>query len=62
MAANTMLEIIGENLETRVEDGEMFVKADNPDEKSRTVLEGFKLHLTELSKQYSKRIKIITEV
>lgn len=62
MAANTMLEIIGESLETRVDDGEMYVYAQNPCEKSRTVLEGFRLHLTELSKQYSKRIKIITEV
>ena len=62
MTANTITEIIGSECDIMVDDALMRVRVINPDEKTATVLDGLKLHLTELSKQYSKRIKITTEV
>ena len=62
MAANTIIEIIGDKCDAVVDDAKMFVSVKNPSDKTIAVLEGLKLHLTELSKQYSKRIKITTEV
>ncbi|MBQ6885616.1 MAG: ribosomal-processing cysteine protease Prp [Clostridia bacterium] len=62
MAANTITEIIGDECIIDVDDALMRVEAVNPTQQTVTVLKGLKLHLTELSKQYSKRIKITTEV
>ena len=62
MAANTIIEIIGDKCETEVSDGFMRIFLENPSEKTISVLEGFKLHITELSKDYKKQLRIITEV
>lgn len=62
MAANTITEIIGDECETVVDDALMRVVVIAPSEFSHKVLDGLKLHLTELSNQYSNRIKITTEV
>ena len=62
MTANTITEIIGDSCDINVDNAKMYVNVKNPSQKTVTILEGLRLHLTELSKQYSKRIKIITEV
>ena len=62
MTANTITEIIGDGCDITVDDALMRIKVIAPSDKTIAVLEGLKLHLTELSKQYSKRIKITTEV
>ena len=62
MAANTITEVVGEKCEVEVSDGFMRLAATEPHKSTKTVLEGLRLHLTELSKQYPKQIKIITEV
>ena len=62
MCANTISEIIGDNLKAEVEDAYMRIKVENPSKSSRDALEGFKLHIKELKKQFNNRIKIITEV
>ena len=62
MTANTITEIIGDECEIDIDDALMCVIVKNPSQKTIAVLKGLKLHLTELSKQYSKRIKITTEV
>ncbi len=62
MAANTIIEIIGDKCFVTLDDAKMLVTVDAPCKETVVVLDGLKLHLTELSKQYSKRIKIITEV
>lgn len=62
MAANTITEIAGDKAEIKVNDGEMFFKVSSPSEQAVTVLSGLKLHLNELSKQYGKRLSVITEV
>ena len=59
MAANTIEEIIGDKCEAVVDDALMSIEIQNPSDTSRKVLEGLKLHLTELSKQYSDRIVIM---
>ena len=59
MAANTVTEIVGDSAEAVVDDGMMIFKIKNPSEQSVTVLKGLKLHLEELSNQYSNNIKII---
>ncbi|MBR6502094.1 MAG: ribosomal-processing cysteine protease Prp [Clostridia bacterium] len=62
MTANTITEIIGSECDIMVDDALMCVRVINPTKETQVVLDGLKLHLTELSKQYSKRIKINTEV
>ncbi len=62
MTANTITEIIGDKCNVIVDDAIMRISVTTPCEKTIAVLGGLKLHLTELSKQYSKRIKITTEV
>ncbi len=62
MAANTVTEIIGDDCKIECEDGYMRLEVATPDKRTKTVLEGLKLHLTELSVQYPEQIKIITEV
>ena len=62
LTANTIIEIVGDKCDVEVDDAKMFVKAIAPSKETIAMLEGLKLHLTELSKQYSKRIKITTEV
>ncbi len=62
MAANTITEVIGDSAETNVNDGEMYLNVNSPSKSTQLVLKGFKLHLSELSKQYGKRLEIISEV
>ncbi|MBQ3057470.1 MAG: ribosomal-processing cysteine protease Prp [Clostridia bacterium] len=59
MAANTITEIIGDKAKATVSDGEMYFKVKNPSDATIKVLKGLKLHLTELSMQYSNNIKIL---
>ena len=59
MTANTIIEIIGDKTDAVVDDAEMIIKVLKPSECSVKVLEGLRLHLTELSDQYSNNIKII---
>ncbi len=58
MAANTIIEIIGDMADAIVEEAFMCIKVQNPSKASVQVLEGLKLHLTELSNQYSNNITI----
>ena len=58
MAANTVTEIIGDSAEARVDEAKMLFKVSSPSAASVKVLEGLRLHLNELSQQYSNNIKI----
>ena len=62
MAANTLTEIIGQNCEIHLDDALFTLKTSVSSESAQAVLKGLKLHLTELSKEYPQRIKIISEV
>ncbi len=59
MTANTITEIIGDKAEAVVDDAKMLFSVKMPCESTVKVLEGLKLHLSELSDQYSNNIKII---
>ena len=59
MAANTVTEIIGDRAESAVDEAKMYFSVSNPCEASVKVLEGLRLHLTELSGQYSNNVRII---
>lgn len=62
LVANTCIEIIGANVVSKVDDGLMCIKLKSMVEQSQVVMEGFKLHITELAKQYPDRITVISEV
>jgi uncharacterized protein YsxB (DUF464 family) len=62
MSANTISEIIGDTVDSNVSDGFMRIIVKNISESSRKVLEGLRLHISELSKQYKSRITTTTEV
>ena len=62
MTANTVSEIVGDDTAAVVDDALMEIEVNNISSQSRVVLEGFKLHITELSLQYPDKITIISEV
>ncbi len=62
MAANTISEIIGDNIDATVDDALMVIKVKNPSAGSVAVLKGFKLHIEQLCLQYNDRISILSEV
>lgn len=62
MTANTVIEIIGDSVQAQVDDALMVIRVENPGDKTLAVLEGFKLHIEQLSLQYKDRISILSEV
>ena len=62
MAANTVTEIIKVHADISEQDGYLKFFVGEENDSAAAVLDGLKLHLTELSKQYPKKIKVITEV
>ncbi len=58
MTANTITDILKDNSEIDVSDAEMQFTVNNAKE-CQTILSGFKLHITELAKEYPNRIKVI---
>ena len=61
MAANTVTDIIGDRAEVFVDDAVMRFYVKNPSECTVKVLEGLRLHFTELSEQYVSNITIKKE-
>lgn len=62
LTANTIIEVIKAEADVKVDDALMTIKVDNPSGEVQTVLSGFKLHIEQLAEQYSKNIKIYSEV
>ncbi|MBE6727269.1 MAG: ribosomal-processing cysteine protease Prp [Ruminococcaceae bacterium] len=62
MTANTLTEIIGDICDIDVDDALFVLRDKTLSHEGRLVLEGLKLHLSELSLEYTERIKILTEV
>ena len=58
MAANTILEIIGDSAKAEVNDALMEIRVENPKEDTEVVLKGLKQHIEQLAEQYSNNIKI----
>lgn len=59
MTANTITEIIGANASASDGEASMKLLLNEENEAASIVLKGFELHVTQLSKQYPKNIKII---
>ena len=64
MVANTITEIIGAEVSVTVDEdaGEMLLKVKSDFELAMPILLGFKLHMEQLSKQFTDYITIISEV
>ena len=62
LTANTITEILKAKTDIAVDDALMMVKVENPSKEVQNVLLGFKLHIEQLAEQYSKNIKIYSEV
>ncbi len=62
LAANTLSEILGASLDAFDSGDVLEVRVLSKKQESQTILRGLELHLFELSKQYKKSIKIISEV
>ena len=64
MTANTITEIIGSTAvaEVNEEAGEMLFEVKSDYEEAMPVLLGFKLHMEQLSEQFTDYIKVISEV
>ena len=58
MAANTITEIIGDECSAEVSEARMRFSVKEPSIQAIAVLEGFKLHITELSNQYGNNIRL----
>ena len=58
MAVNTISEVVGDKVEAFVDEAIMVVKCEKPTVESRIVLNGLKLHFTQLAESYSNNIKI----
>lgn len=59
MAANTVTEILSLNASAKSADGFLSLEILENAEKAGAVLEGLRLHLTELQKDYPQSVKVI---
>lgn len=59
MAANTVTEIIGLDCDAQSDDGYLKLMILENSARAQDILNGLKLHLTQLSKDYPKNIKVI---
>lgn len=59
MAANTVTEVMGLNADARQADGYMRLEVKELQSSAQDILNGLKLHLTELEKDYPESIKVI---
>ena len=59
MTANTVTEIIGAKAFASVGEAKMRLTVNEANELTETVLKGFRLHVSELSKQYPENIRVI---
>ncbi len=59
MTVNTVTEVMGEKAEIKVDEGFLRFTLSDASESAYRVLEGLKIHLVEISKQYPQNIRII---
>lgn len=62
MAANTLSEIIGAEMEAEVSDGYMSITVKSKISESQVILIGFLLHARELATDYRNYVKVYSEV
>lgn len=59
MTANTVTEVIGANADIKMDDGYLKFILKSSADSAQDILNGLKLHLTELSNDYPDNIKVI---
>lgn len=62
LTANTITEVVGDKADITERDGELTLKLNNVSEHSKTILQGFKIHILQLEEQYPNCIKVNSEV
>ena len=62
LVANTITEVIGAKVDCKENDGDFYILVKTPTDKTKLVLDGFKLHMLGLEEQYGDRIKVYVEV
>ena len=62
MAANTLTEVLGVQIDAQVEDGYFKLMLTTPPQEAQNILAGLQIHLQNLAQQYPKNINIISEV
>ena len=59
MAANTLTEIVGSEIEAEIDDGFMKITVISDLSEAQQILEGLRLHLRSLAGDYPDNIKVI---
>ena len=62
LAANTLTDVLKADADVSVEDGVMTLRLARPDEGAEAILEGLRLHLSQLEEQYPTYLVTKTEV
>lgn len=62
MAANTVSEILSIDADAQMDEGYLRFTFSSDNACAKAIIDGLKLHLTELQKEYPNKIKVITEV
>ena len=62
LTVNTITDVIGDKADIEVDDGKMVIRLCSVSNESKLLLEGFKLHVLQLSEQYPNCIKVNSEV
>lgn len=62
MTVNTVTEIIGADADIEIDDAQMTVHLTSEIRAAQQILEGFWLHISQLAKDYSNRITLLSEV
>ena len=64
LTANTLLEVIGAEVDVEIDDGDGFmsVKLKTKLDESQITMKGLLIHLSQLAKQYRKYLKVYSEV
>ena len=62
LTVNTITDVIGDKADISISDGDMTLKLSTVSDYSKKALEGFKIHILQLSQQYPNCIKVNSEV
>lgn len=62
MTVNTLTEITGAAADIEIDDAQMYFRVTSRLDAAQQVLEGFWLHISQLAKDYSNRITLLSEV
>ena len=62
LTVNTITDVVGDSADIIERDGEMTIHLSSVSRESKILLNGFKIHMLQLSEQYPRCIKVISEV